>query len=641
MSDPALLSGLTIAVDAGSRPLRIAGRWLADLGAHVSMFGGGQGGVGPLADADEAWLGTLSPLGTDAAVDALLTRRARRPAQIRCRTAVTLSGSGVRAHEPSAELSEAEICAAGGIAVAIGRPDRDPLALPDGAMDSLTGAHVAGACLAALLDGVSETEVAAADVATWVVAQNIRIYEPYGARWLRAGRRANGSGGCYPYSLFDAADGQFCLIGRTTEQWRVLASMAGAGSALEDPVMSDPRVIARRCPDAADALLAPWLGRHTRQELRDQLIANRFAGGPVHTCEEVLALDSLAEFWRATPGGPRTPGRPFAVTESVCDAGEPRRGRPRGTLRVLDLAWVWSGPAASVALGDLGADVVKVESALRPDNTRLRGPSDVRAPHPGAPALETSEYFQALNRGKRSVELDLSTDAGRATLQRLAADADVIIENLSPGVMERWGIAPARVLETNPGCTFVSMRGFGAHPSTRNLRAYAPVLTSAAGIEALIHYPGEAPVGAMTVGFSDALAASHAVLLSLAGVHSVRHRGRGAAITLSQFEGSVVANGRNLIDAQLGGARPAEPLTGRLDYLMSGEGIVAGTAPSPWVSHDLFETIAPPWLEPMRVSSLPWRRDGALPAVRGPAPELGADTEHVLGQLAEAALREK
>jgi crotonobetainyl-CoA:carnitine CoA-transferase CaiB-like acyl-CoA transferase len=344
----------------------------------------------------------------------------------------------------------------------------------------------------------------------------------------------------------------------------------------------------------------------------------------VNTCADVLALDSFAERWRRFEGSPAlAPDLPFTLVESAAVEPAPK---PLQGLRVLDLAWVWSGPAVSTALGDLGADVVKIESATRPDNTRLRGASLVRPPRSDAPSMEVTEYFHALNRGKRSVALDLKTEAGREMLRELADQADVIIENLSPGVMERWGIAPETVLESNPACTFISMRGFGDHTSLGGLRAYAGVLTSAAGVEDLVRYEGEAPIGGMTVGFSDAFAASQALLLALAGVHCAAHRGHGAAITLSQFECAVIANGRNLVDEQLGGALPPDPLTDQLVEAVAGEDL----ASSPWVSRDLFTSVSPRWLEPVPVCSLPWRRDGAFPEVRGPAPELGADTREVL-----------
>ncbi len=132
----------------------------------------------------------------------------------------------------------------------------------------------------------------------------------------------------------------------------------------------------------------------------------------------------------------------------------------------------------------------------------------------------------------------------------------------------------------------------------------------------------------MTVGFSDALAASHALLLALAGVLSAGRRGHGAAITLSQFEGAVTANGRNLVDAQHSGAVSPAPLSDKLDYVVAGEDV----ARSPWVSADLFTTVSPRWLEPVQVCRLPWRQDGAFPAVRGAGPEIGSGTQQVLGQ---------
>jgi crotonobetainyl-CoA:carnitine CoA-transferase CaiB-like acyl-CoA transferase len=130
----------------------------------------------------------------------------------------------------------------------------------------------------------------------------------------------------------------------------------------------------------------------------------------------------------------------------------------------------------------------------------------------------------------------------------------------------------------------------------------------------------------MTVGFADALAASHAILLALAGVHSVTTHGRGSAVTLSQFEGAVTANGRNLVDTQHDGAVPPAPLGDRLDLVVDGEAL----AGSPWVSRDLFSAVSARWLGPVSVCRLPWLRDGRFPAMGAAAPELGRDTRGVL-----------
>jgi crotonobetainyl-CoA:carnitine CoA-transferase CaiB-like acyl-CoA transferase len=346
-----------------------------------------------------------------------------------------------------------------------------------------------------------------------------------------------------------------------------------------------------------------------------------FACAPVLRPDEVLELPALRGRWCNAAAGNgttvRSPGAPFDIEPA---AGE--LGVPEGAPLVLDLSWIWSGPAVSVGLADLGATVVKVESASRPDNSRLRGAPLGFEPHPQAPRHELSRYFQVLNRGKRSVELDLKTDAGRARLQRLAARADVIVENLSPGVMDRWGIAPAAVHATNPGCVFVSMRGYRPHPSTAGLRAYAPALSSSAGFEQLVAYPGEAPLGAMSVAFSDGLAAASGQMLVLAGLWRRRRAGAGAAITLSQHETALLANGRNVVADQLGRLAPGlEPL-GDESHVVGDEELPR----SPWVSADLFGTLRPRWLGAVRAARLPWRRDGELAPLTGPAPELGADS---------------
>lgn len=293
---------------------------------------------------------------------------------------------------------------------------------------------------------------------------------------------------------------------------------------------------------------------------------------------------------------------------------------------VLDLSWVWSGPAAGVMLADLGATVIKIESRTRPDNSRLRGRPTTRPVSPDAPALELTPYFHGVNRGKRSVSLDLTTQEGRAILRRLAAQADVIIENLSPGVMQRFGIAPEQVHEHNPGCVYLSLRGYRRHPSTEGLRAYAPVLSGGAGIEALVGYDGESPIGMMTYGFSDANAASQGALLALAGLWARRERGRGAAVTLSQLEAAVVANGRNLVATQLPGrATSIVPFAGESEVVAFGD-----LPRAPWTSPDLFTEVSTPWLGGLPVSRLPWRRHGTFPAAERPGPVIGEYTVDAL-----------
>jgi crotonobetainyl-CoA:carnitine CoA-transferase CaiB-like acyl-CoA transferase len=614
-----LLEGLTVAVLGDARPLRVAGRWLVDLGAHV--VGGAASGW---AEADDLWLGALDPVDDAGRADLVLAERAADSRSHRGAVTVWYTGTGSRAEDPRRRLSERTLAAVGGVAVAVGQPGRPSLPLPDGCLDAMIGAHIAAAGLAALLDEVRETEVSGADVVAWAVATNLHLYLPYGLPWHRAGRRASGSGGCYPYGLFDAADGVYCLIGRTDRDWRSLLMAMGNPEWAKDAAFRDPRLLGRRYPERADAHVDPWTARHTRAELTAITARHAFPGGPVLSPHEVLTVPSIADRWRTVRHGDtvvRVPGVPFDVTTSSGASSAPTVR----DLLVLDLSWVWSGPAVGVGLADLGATVIKIESATRPDNTRMRGAPESVSPE--APPLEVTPYFHALNRGKRSLALNLSTEGGRNLLWDLARRADVIVENLTPGVMGRFGIAPDRLLQANPGCIFLSMPGYRGHSTTKGLRAYAPVLSAGAGIESLIAYPGEPPVGAMTFGFSDANAASAGLLLSLAGLHARRVRRMGSAITLSQFDAAVLANGHNIVAAQVGRRTSGLVPLDETDHVTAAEDLPT----SPWISPDLFATVRDRWLGGVRVARLPWRRDGELPIARDAGPELGAHTDDVLG----------
>lgn len=626
----ASLSGLKVAVVGDARALHAAARWYADLGAEVVLRR-----ATPPAAQERAWLGEYGDGGELVHADLRIVEHGADDSGVTAPVTVRFAGTGPTAPEPRAVLDERRLAGASGVAVAIGEPDRPPLPLPEGGLDHMVGSHVAGAGIAALLRGETEVEVAAVDVIAWSAVTNANLYLPYGAPWRRAGRRASGSGGCYPYSLFDVADGQYCLIGRTRRDWETFVTAMGSPEWAADPRYHDLRAMAKDYPQEVDDRMAPWLMSHTRADLTRTASELGFPGGPVLTPGEVLALPSLADRWResAVDGTTvRTLREPFDVVE----VGGAADDKPLRDVVVLDLSWVWSGPAVSVGLVDLGATVIKVESATRPDNTRLRGrPAGVVLPD-DAPRLEVTPYFHACNRGKRSIALDLRTDEGRAELAKLAARADVIIENLSPGVMDRFGIAPQVVHEANPGCVYVSMRGYRAHPTTAGLRAYAPVLTAGAGVESLVRYPGESSIGMMTYGFSDANAASQGLLLVLAGLWARRSRGVGSHTVLSQHESAILANGRNIVEAQLG--EPSDGLTPLGDDEPAVE--MPDLRHSPWTSADLLTEVKSPWLGDVTVSRLPWRLGGAFPEVKAPGPTLGQHTEEILtGRLGATASR--
>ena len=148
---------------------------------------------------------------------------------------------------------------------------------------------------------------------------------------------------------------------------------------------------------------------------------------------------------------------------------------PLAGLRVLDVSTVVSGPFCTQALGDLGADVWKVEGP-RGDSTRMMGP-----PFQGG----YTPIFAHFNRNKRSLVVDLKCAEGLAVIRRLAERVDVLVENFRPGVMERLGLAYETLAAENPGLVYVSVNGFGSDGPYRDLPAYDNVIQGLVGFAAV------------------------------------------------------------------------------------------------------------------------------------------------------------
>lgn len=229
-------------------------------------------------------------------------------------------------------------------------------------------------------------------------------------------------------------------------------------------------------------------------------------------------------------------------------------------IRVLDLGWVWAGPLVGAAFADLGADVVKVESSARLDPYRLRGVerdsryADVRH--------EASPSFHKLNRGKRSLTVDLRNPAGRDLVLRLAGQADLLIENYRAGTLERLGLGWSKLKASNPRLVALSMSAAGQVGRWRDMKAYALVTTALAGYESLVRYPDEPPVGGATFGIADPNISSFGVLAAMAGIWRARRTGQGAHIDLSGVESVIAVLGAALV-AHEGAAQPSVEVTAR------------------------------------------------------------------------------
>jgi crotonobetainyl-CoA:carnitine CoA-transferase CaiB-like acyl-CoA transferase len=232
--------------------------------------------------------------------------------------------------------------------------------------------------------------------------------------------------------------------------------------------------------------------------------------------------------------------------------GEPRaveRG-PLDGLLVADFSRVLAGPFATMLLGDLGADVVKVEHPEGGDETRAWGP-----PYLG----DHSTYYLAVNRNKRSVALDLRDERDLEAARALAARADVLVENFRPGALERLGLGYQRVAAANPGLVWCSISGFGRGPGAE-LPGYDFLVQALSGLMSITGPPGQpTKVGVALVDVLTGLYATAGILAALA---ERSRSGRGQLVEVSLL-GSALASLVNQASSYLCTGRPPQAMGNR------------------------------------------------------------------------------
>ena len=227
---------------------------------------------------------------------------------------------------------------------------------------------------------------------------------------------------------------------------------------------------------------------------------------------------------------------------------------PLAGVRVVDLTRVMTGPYCTMMLGDLGADVVKVEQPGKGDDTRAWGPPFVG---------EESAYYLSVNRNKRSIALDLKHEGGRDVLWRLIEGADVVVENFSPGTVARLGFGYEAVKARKPDVVYASISGFGQTGPARNRTAYDLILQGMGGVMSVTGQPGGPPTK-LGLPIAD-IAAGMFAAFAIAGALFDRERtGQGRYVDASMLAGQVAlltyqagiwfATGK--VPGQLGNAHP-------------------------------------------------------------------------------------
>jgi crotonobetainyl-CoA:carnitine CoA-transferase CaiB-like acyl-CoA transferase len=212
----------------------------------------------------------------------------------------------------------------------------------------------------------------------------------------------------------------------------------------------------------------------------------------------------------------------------VSKANQGEWAGPLQGIRVIDLTRVLAGPFATQSLGDLGAEVLKIEPPGNGDETRHF-----------PPFLEgESHYFLGINRNKKSLVVDLQQEAGKEILRRLAKDADILVENYRPGVMDRLGLGYAALAEINPRLIYCAISGFGLSGPMRDKPSFDIVTQALSGALSINGERGHMPVK-LGIPLGDMVGGVFGPMAILAALHERTRTGKGRLIDISLYDGLI------------------------------------------------------------------------------------------------------
>ena len=318
-----------------------------------------------------------------------------------------------------------------------------------------------------------------------------------------------------PWRIFDTKDGAIFLACIEQDQWERLVEFMGNPDWATLEVFATPAG-RNQNQDVIHTFLEEFIGGWNTFDLYHAAQQQRICFAPIMTFENLASDRHLADrrFFTTLPGDDTR----YVAPALLIDDERPQYGRPAPRLgehnaelqdatpapappatssparplegvRVLDLTWVWAGPFGSMNLAHLGADVIRVESSVRPDLYR-RGPA---APEGVEPSLNTNGMFNQWNQGKRSVGVDLRDPRGIEIVKALVAEVDVVFQNFATGVLERLGLDYDVLKAINPQVILASVSGYGQTGPYREYMGYGPATGPLSGLASASGFPGEGP----------------------------------------------------------------------------------------------------------------------------------------------------
>jgi len=251
---------------------------------------------------------------------------------------------------------------------------------------------------------------------------------------------------------------------------------------------------------------------------------------------------------------------------------------PLEGYRIIEFGFAVAGGTPGLLLADLGAEVIKVESREHLDGLRLGVGARKDIPDPE----ERNPHFHWVNRNKLGVTVNMKHPRGVEMVLRLAAQSDALVENYSAGTLESLGIGYAALRAARPDIVVVSLTGAGQTGPQRDLLAYANVMSSLAGLEALIGYPDEGEPLLAYPAYSDMSTATHAALATLLALFHRRRTGEGQHVDVSGWESTTSLLGPALMDYALN--KRVQGLQGNRHQSVAPHGVYPCKGENRWIA---------------------------------------------------------
>ncbi|MFV0309776.1 MAG: CaiB/BaiF CoA transferase family protein [Desertimonas sp.] len=538
---------------------------------------------------------------------------------------VVVSGFGLTGPWSTWRSSALVDWASSGYLYLTGEPDREPVQGGGAWPSYLAGLTAAVGAQVALIDRGIDGEGQLVDVGAMEAGAaahqwSLTMYTHTGVVKRRYGLRFGEA--FHPMSLYQCADGGWICIGAASRaQWENLCIATESFDLLIDESLFAPGERFERA-DEIDATLSAWTARYPAEDAVARLQGARVPASEVQDYLDVLASEQLAvrDVWMPLAGEPD--GRMLAVPMRL-PAGAPPKPAPAlgadtaavlaevgddvpRTLPVVDLtrtrvvefSIAWAGPLAGRFLADLGAEVIKVEhpgsrglgaaTQSSPEGWR-RGelpPPQVRAEvypdaDPGDRPWNRQGIWNKMNRGKRSLAIDVKSPGGGEALERLLRSADLVVRNYSPRGARSMGLDAAALSERHPQLSSVSLTGYGETGPMAEHASYGPILEAYGGVDEATGYRDRGPLQ-VGVAMPDAVGGLHGTFACLDALWERALRGSAVHIDVSQLETLVAVCGEDVLAASVSGTTP--PRRGNRSLEFAPQGVYRAAGDDEWVA---------------------------------------------------------